>query len=112
MKINLVFNKYIENYKEILFEIEKNLISKKVEFKNLSFFGARYGDALGLFHRGKINGRHYKDIYINFSMSPFEIYNKIRGFEPWAFCYIKAKNSFLRITERKENDSFCCKKAI
>lgn len=33
MKINLVFNKYIENYKEILFEIEKNLISKKIEFK-------------------------------------------------------------------------------
>lgn len=33
MKINLVFNKYIENYKNILFEIEKNLIAKKVEFK-------------------------------------------------------------------------------
>ena len=28
-----------------------------------------------------------KDIYINFSMDATDIYNKVRGFEPWAFCY-------------------------
>ena len=38
-----------------------------------------------------------KDIYIDFSMSPQDIYNKIRGFRPWAFCYLKVRNQFLQI---------------
>lgn len=38
-----------------------------------------------------------KDIYIDFSMSATEIYNKVRGFSPWAFCYLKVRNQFLRI---------------
>ena len=33
MKINVVFNKYIADYKEILSKIEESLISKHVEFK-------------------------------------------------------------------------------
>lgn len=38
-----------------------------------------------------------KDIYIDFSMDATDIYNKIRGFSPWAFCYLKVKNQFLKI---------------
>ena len=38
-----------------------------------------------------------KDIYIDFSMDATDIYNKVRGFEPWAFCYLRAKNNFLKI---------------
>lgn len=38
-----------------------------------------------------------KDIYIDFSMSAFDIYNKVRGFEPWAFCYLKICNNYLKI---------------
>ena len=38
-----------------------------------------------------------KDIYIDFSMTPQDIYNKIRAFNPWAFCYLKVKNQFLKI---------------
>ncbi|MDD3593202.1 MAG: methionyl-tRNA formyltransferase [Candidatus Gastranaerophilales bacterium] len=38
-----------------------------------------------------------KDIYIDFSMTAREMYNKIRGFDPWACCYIKAKNNFLKV---------------
>ncbi len=38
-----------------------------------------------------------KDIYINFSMGANEIYNKVRAFHPWAFCYLKIKNEFLKI---------------
>ena len=38
-----------------------------------------------------------KDIYIDFSMDATDIYNKVRGFEPWAFCYLRAGNDFLKI---------------
>lgn len=38
-----------------------------------------------------------KDIYVDFSMTAKEIYNKVRGFHPWAFCYLKAKKQFLKI---------------
>ena len=33
MKINLIYNKYISDYKEVLSKIEESLISKKVEFR-------------------------------------------------------------------------------
>ncbi|MCQ2957446.1 MAG: methionyl-tRNA formyltransferase [Candidatus Gastranaerophilales bacterium] len=39
----------------------------------------------------------HKDIYIDFSMGATEIYNKVRGFEPWASCYLKVKKEFLKI---------------
>ena len=39
----------------------------------------------------------HKDIYVDFSMSAVEIYNKVRGFEPWAACYLKIKKEFLKI---------------
>jgi len=38
-----------------------------------------------------------KDIYIDFSMPATEIYNKVRGFSPWAYCYLRVNNNFLRI---------------
>lgn len=38
-----------------------------------------------------------KDIYINFSMDATDIYNKVRGFHPWAFCYLRAGKEFLKI---------------
>lgn len=33
MKFNVVFNKYISDYKDVLYQIEEILISKKIEFK-------------------------------------------------------------------------------
>lgn len=33
MKINLIYNKYIPNYKDVLSKIEETLISKRIEFK-------------------------------------------------------------------------------
>jgi methionyl-tRNA formyltransferase len=44
-------------------------------------------------------------------MSAFEIYNKVRGFSTWAFCYLKIKNNFLRIgnaqvVDLRENEFF------
>ena len=38
-----------------------------------------------------------KDIYIDFSKDATDIYNKVRGFAPWAFCYLRAGNDFLKI---------------
>ncbi len=38
-----------------------------------------------------------KDIYIDFSMGATQIYNKVRGFSPWAFCYLKVGHNFLKI---------------
>ena len=38
-----------------------------------------------------------KDIYIDFSMDATDIYNKVRGFHPWAFCYLRAGKNFLKI---------------
>ena len=38
-----------------------------------------------------------KDIYVDFSMAPIDIYNKVRAFNPWAHCYLKIKNQFLKI---------------
>ena len=38
-----------------------------------------------------------KDIYVDLSMSAIDIYNKVRGFSPWAFCYLKVNKEFLKI---------------
>ena len=38
-----------------------------------------------------------RDIYVDFSMSATQIYNKVRGFKPWAFCYLKVQKEFLKI---------------
>lgn len=34
MKFNIVFNKYISNYKDVLFQLESILLEKKIEFKS------------------------------------------------------------------------------
>lgn len=39
----------------------------------------------------------HKDIFVNLTMPAIDIYNKVRGFAPWAFCYIKAKGEYLKI---------------
>ena len=38
-----------------------------------------------------------KDIYIDFSMDATDIYNKVRGFNPWADCYLRVRGQFLKI---------------
>ena len=45
MKINIVFNKYISNYRETLEEIESFLINKKIDFKSCELSSMEnYGD--------------------------------------------------------------------
>ncbi|MBO5738913.1 NAD(+)/NADH kinase [bacterium] len=45
MKINVVYNKHIENYEDILSKIEKLLISKKIDFKSFELSKlANFGD--------------------------------------------------------------------
>ena len=38
-----------------------------------------------------------KDIYIDFLMDATDIYNKVRGFFPWADCYLRTNGQFLKI---------------
>ena len=45
-----------------------------------------------------------KDIYIDFTMDATDIYNKVRGFETWAPCYLKVRNQFLKIGHAKVVD--------
>ncbi|MCR4881530.1 MAG: methionyl-tRNA formyltransferase [bacterium] len=45
-----------------------------------------------------------KDIYIDFSMDATDIYNKVRGFEPWASCYLRVNRQFLKIGHAKVID--------
>jgi methionyl-tRNA formyltransferase len=41
------------------------------------------------------------DIVIDFSKSPEEIYNKIRGMNPWNHCYLQVGREFLKIGSAK-----------
>ena len=53
-----------------------------------------------------------RDVLINFNMSAQEIYDKVRGFCPWANCYVRVgnKREFLKIEFAKiinlEDESF------